>query len=158
MQYSALHMKCRPIISAITLVLAACTPGMSQQQVAFLHELADRPVTCEAGGDCDDKWNRAIEWVNAHSETGIRTINPNLIQTYLIYTGDKTEKYPEFSVVKYKKRDDVFTVTFTSYCDYGIPCNPSAIKRRADFVTFVLGPPAGVTVHGDTATKMIHTP
>jgi hypothetical protein len=133
---------------------------MTPQQDALLHELADRPVTCSAGDDCEEKWNRAIGWVSTHSHTGIKSIDDDLIATNTIDLRQTSPglRYPEFTIVRHRVGRDRYEFDFTSFCDYGVPCDPSALKYRASFVTWVMGPTPGVKVtpDGNSASKVIY--
>lgn len=132
-------------ICMIAFILVGCKASFSPAQIEFLHQLADRPVTCTAGADCKKKWNLAIEWVSKHSQKGIKTINDDLIVTNMVSDGGKPSlKYPEFSVVKYASDKNNYVLDFTTYCDQGFACNPTALQLRADFVAFIMGLPEGV--------------
>jgi len=132
-------------LGIIVCLLSACGPTMTPQQQVFLKELANRLVTCKKGDDCKEKWGRAVQWVSKHSGTGIREVNDNLITTNMVSDGSRPPfKYPEFTVLRYAK-GKYLTIDFDSYCDHGFACNPTALQLRADFVTFVMGPPGGVT-------------
>ena len=134
----------------ITCLLFACAKPVDDRQQQAMEQLASRSVTCHAGIDCETKWNRAIEWVTKHSERGIRTVNENLIQTYSVAVEHTKPvlRYPEFSVVRYKKSGNTYVFDFKCYCDNGFKCDPSGLKLRASFNTFIMGVPPGVKVQG----------
>src|SRR5579884_2979744 len=84
--------------------LGACVPRQTPQQIAFWHEMADRPVTCVKGADCDEKWERAIKWVEDHATKRIRVIDDRMIQTYSLVSNDHPPvRVPEFTIVRYRE-------------------------------------------------------
>lgn len=141
----------------IALLASCATHHMTQEQTDLLYELADRPITCKTEDDCEAKWNRAIAWVNDHSQTGIISISDKLIRTHVIYNTIFRARLraTEFTVIKYKQGDH-YVMKFDCYCNHKMPCNPSGLQLQASFVTFVMGPPPGVTVHGESASKIVH--
>ncbi len=145
------------ILIAFLLLLAACAPAMTGEQQVFLRELADRPVTCSSAQDCDDKWNRAVQWVSEHSDKKIRTVSDTLIATNMVYAGGQRPvlQSPEFTVVKYAQGKHRYVMDFDSYCNHGFDCNPSGLTLKASFVTFVMGPPPGVQCASDACTRKI---
>jgi hypothetical protein len=137
------------ITLSLLFVVASCHTGPGPQQQKLLEVMAYREVTCEHGADCKRKWNRAIEWVNEHSETGIKAVSDNLIATNLESSGTRPPfKFPEFSVVRYMQDEDTDVIKFGSYCEHGFTCTPTALQLRAEFVNYIIGLPRGVKKTG----------
>jgi len=153
------------VVAVLALMQSACSPMKPMQTAAdqyvwppketLLHEIADREIICMVGEDCDLKWGRATRWVDRHNTQGIRTLNDHLIQTHLVASADGAIRVPEYTVIRYKKSKGIDIISFRSYCERGFACEPSSLKRRADFVGTVMGPPAGVTYDGHTYVKIV---
>ena len=134
--------------------LAACAPQIPPDQQAFLHELADRPITCAPGADCAKKWARAIEWVKENPATFVFLGEENFAITKLTKTtiqtnqarivAERQQTYPGYRVTKYPREDGTYGMDFHTVCEQ-IRCKPSALELKASFVTFVMGLPEGVT-------------
>jgi len=128
------------LCSVAVLLLSGCAPKISPEQQAILQQTANRPVTCVAGKDCDEKWNRAIEWVNTNSQLKIKTISEHLIQTTGIRIDRGHTAYPAFTIVKYAKGKNTYIIDYSSACDTITECKPSGLELRASFVYFIMGP------------------
>jgi len=158
------------LCSAAILSLVACKSAITPEQHAVLVKEAAQPITCKAGKDCDQKWNRAIGWLSLHSHTKIKTLtDTNIVTNLVVASADNTQpvlKTPEFKVVKTlqkaprkgkaqdkkkmgskKKAGGVYSIMMTSYCEKGFACDPSALELKASFSTFVMGPIPGVSSH-----------
>jgi hypothetical protein len=138
------------IISCLSLLLLCACGAQTSQRQALLEEAALRPIRCEAGADCESKWNRAREWVTRHSKTGVMIATDKLIEANMMSSGDTTPvlKYPEFSVIKSRYENTIYDIKFRSYCDEGFQCSPSGLELRASFAGFVMQPLPFKTMKG----------
>jgi len=129
------------------LLLVGVVSSCSKQELtitpfekAALEQQASRPVTCVAGDDCNEKWNRAIQWVNANSAQKIKTISDNIIQTHDVMPLEERVSYPAFTIIKYADGKNRYVIEYSSACDEFIKCDtPSALELKASFVYFVMG-------------------
>lgn len=131
------------IVFASMLTLAACSNDtrLIPFERAALEQQAKRPVTCKAGKDCEEKWNRAIQWVSQNSAKKIKTLSERMIQTYGVRLDKSRISYPAFTIIKYSTGNGDYTVDYSSACDDVIDCRPSGLELKAAFVYFVMGPP-----------------
>lgn len=110
-------------------------------QAAYLKKEAALPVTCVEGKDCKEKWNRALVWVTAHTETRLKTVTPDLIQTHdVVYAEIKPSyKVPEFTVVRYEIGGGVYRFEFSTACDDEYGCGTPGYVFHAEFHDYVMG-------------------
>ncbi len=139
--------------------LAGCTPIKKTAPA----EAADRAVTCEAGADCEEKWHRAGEWVDANSAYEVKVQSGSLIET----TGPLgLDDHLAFTVTRkpgFKKPDappaaaaplpdphappapapvpakDMYDIALFTRCNNWFGCVPSQHEAKALFAEFVMG-------------------
>jgi hypothetical protein len=134
--------------------MSACTPvkNATPEQMAMLHRIADRQVTCNDTEDCKKKMARAIEWIKAHNKIElsyygyqsyeITKISPSIIRTRGLYFKEEGS-FPAFRILRYRREDGRYNIDFTTMCDT-MTCTPSGLGLRASFVNTLIGPPPGV--------------
>lgn len=111
------------------------------EQDAALRKQAATPVTCIPGKDCQEKWQRATEWVVTNSEYGMKKITPDVIQSGdAVFNEDKPViREPQYTVVKYTNSAHQVVIDFKTVCDDHYLCSSLGYMYRANFVTFVMG-------------------
>ncbi len=136
MQYAVMFLLATTVVS-----LAACTKAnISPAQEVAWKKTAAQPITCQEGSDCEEKWNRAIAWVNYFSEEGIRTVTPNLIRTNATVFGVlKKDQYKvtEYTIVRYKRDPHTYVIDFHSACER-FSCGLPGYAYRAHFTNYLL--------------------
>lgn len=143
------------LICALLLALmSACTPvkNATPEQIAMLHRIADRQITCDEGEDCKKKMARAVEWVKKHNEIGhsyygyqtyeITKASSSTIQTRGVHFKE-AGNFPAFRILRYRREDGRYNIDFSTMCDT-MTCTPSGLGLRASFVNTLIGPPPGV--------------
>jgi hypothetical protein len=92
-------------------------------------------ITCQAGRDCDLKWQKAYKWVIESSGLKLHTKTDGLI---------KTEESPKVSrtlVVTITKnptsQSGTYEIYFIGGCSSALSCIPSVTESRASFANFV---------------------
>jgi hypothetical protein len=135
---------------AAALLLCSCTPptgypGSKTSQVAeppvqrerfaYLTRTADVAVTCTAGADCAEKWDRALQWVAKHSVYSIKTHTESEIATNgpIDPTTDSA-----FTVTKSAQDGNSSVINFSSSCGQAPACVPTTLENKAAFNSFVL--------------------
>jgi hypothetical protein len=106
---------------------------------------AARSITCAAGPDCEDKWQKAVLWVLKN------TSYPIELQTALTVQTEKPEPRdpkPSFSVKRIPGRDGTHEIVLNGECRSMLGCTPSMAEARAKFAEFVLS--AGPAPAADT--------
>ena len=118
------------------LLLTACAPQMTPEQKTAMAVAANRPITCKAGKDCEEKWSRAVQWVKQNSTYKFQTLSDNLIQTYGPFDSDPRSA---FSITKVAEGHNKYTIDFSAACDNWIGCIPSVIELKISFINYVMG-------------------
>lgn len=137
----------------MSVLVAACAPQHrdSAQHQQLYHLVAERPVTCKEGKDCDTKWARAVEWVREHNvayAAGGRKIafSFHKLTRNVIHTGEATLPETQFRIVRYPREDGTFGIDYYSGCDEIEDCYlRSGRLLKMSFVSTLIGLPKGVT-------------
>ena len=84
--------------------------------------------------DCEIKWERAINWIKAHSYWEIRTIRDDLMATRegLGRQNSKTS----YRVMKKILKDGSVVINMNASCS-GISCNPEPERVTKEFYAYI---------------------
>jgi hypothetical protein len=113
-------------------VFAAC----SCSEIAGDLDASPKQISCQAGPDCDLKWERAYTWVVEGAGLKLKTRTDGLIKTVespgdsraLVITITKNPISPS----------GTFEIDFIGKCSSILSCIPPVEESRAKFVDFVL--------------------
>ena len=73
----------------------------------------DRVIVCNAGADCDAKWSRAMDWLQANSSWPVRSQTDTVIVT----EGPEDTAKPAFEVTKVAQDDGSVRISMRAWCD-----------------------------------------
>ena len=121
------------IVAAAALALCGCVTAEQQASVAE----PPKPITCNAGADCNAKWSRADAWIKGHSKYKVETSSESLIQT----SGPgafETDSAPSYKITKVAMGPGEYAIEFAGGCDSIFGCTPTIPAARADFTQAVL--------------------
>jgi len=119
--------------------LAACSSEMSAEQRAILEHSISRPITCKAGNDCKEKWDRTAQWLIDNSTQKIAIRSNSMIQTEPVYVEKYQTSYSAFTLTKRAAGKGNYVIEYSSVCDKQVQCKPSGLALKANFVRFVMG-------------------
>lgn len=123
------------LLSLAALVcLTGCDMMIAPWKISAVRREGKQPVTCMAGQDCKDKWERAAEWVKNTSKY------PITIQTdMLIQTADSASASPDpaFIITKVPAEGNRYTIQFAANCSDIFGCVPPLLKLKAEFVSYM---------------------
>lgn len=137
----------RPIaLVAFVLMLPGCAELARQQALRqALIEEARQPVVCQKGTDCEYRWGRAVQWVNANSHWKIRTATDFMLST----EGPFDTMWPAYTVQKIPQSDGSYWIAMEAGCGNMFACSPDPWDAVLDFRRFVS---AGVSPGSEAAT------
>jgi hypothetical protein len=142
------------LICAAAILLSSCTPPTKYAEVhpgqtpeppvqrerqAYLKQSAQEPVTCSMGADCNEKWARALQWVNMHSQYSVKTSTDSEIMTYgpIEPTTDAA-----FTITKTPQDSNTSNISFSSTCGMAggkpAPCVPTSLELNSEFKDYLL--------------------
>ncbi len=114
----------RRFIIIAVIALAACATTTATNQ----------PITCTAGSDCDEKWSRAMQWLEQNTSSKVTATD-----TQLSVAESVDDVKPAFEVTKATTdAGKTFTITMRAWCAMG-NCDEIVVPLRADFYDYVLG-------------------
>lgn len=119
-------------IILIAVMLKACAT-MTPLQQAYLSQLANTPIYCQGGEDCEVKWGRAILWITQNAYWKIRVQTDNLITT----EGPLDAVYAAYQVQKIPLGSNEYQIVMSLGCGNPFGCVPSLLELKASFVQFV---------------------
>ncbi|HKT95566.1 MAG TPA: hypothetical protein VJS30_03385 [Paraburkholderia sp.] len=112
--------------------LAACAPrGQVNPDVM---QIATAPLTCSDKPQCDIWWQRAQDWVRAHSKYEVQTVTDTLIQTTGPGGGRRALAY---EITQARNSDGTTTIGFAAHCDSSLGCKPDPWAAGAAFKQYV---------------------
>lgn len=113
-------------LSLIAVTLSGCT-------VATTAGGADRVITCTTGSDCDEKWSRAMQWLQQNSSSKV-TATPTQLTTEASLDAAK----PTFEVTKVAEDDSQqsYRITMRAWCAAG-DCPDLVARLRTSFNDYV---------------------
>jgi hypothetical protein len=96
------------------------------------------PIRCQAGTDCNLKWERAYKWVVESSGLKLKTKTDDLIKTV------EPPKESRTLVVTISKnptsQSGIYEIDFIGGCASALSCIPSVAESRTSFANFVSAP------------------
>ena len=91
-------------------------------------------IRCQAGPDCNLKWERAYKWVVENSGLKLKTKTDGLIKT----EADKEERTLVVTITKNATpQSGTYEIDFIGKCASILSCVPSAAESRTRFANFV---------------------
>lgn len=116
-------------------LFGACSCAGSVTGGLGVNSSKPRPVTCQAGTDCDLKWKRAYTWVVERSglklktktDGMIKTVDPQGVTRTLVVTITKNPATPL----------GTYEIDFIGGCSSGLSCVPPVEETRTSFANFV---------------------
>lgn len=128
---------------AAALLLTGCETMTPQQREQLIAE-GNREITCTAGADCEAKWARVTQWIQANSHWKFRNVTETLIST----EGPFDTTYAAFEVTKVPFGDGTtYRLLLRGGCGNIFGCVPSIPQLRASFTQFVLGDSRSATAN-----------
>jgi hypothetical protein len=122
------------LITGVLFSACGCSEGTHDLDVNL--SKSDQ-IRCQAGPDCESKWERAYKWVLESSGLKLGTKTDGLI---------KTEEPPGASrtlVIIVSKNPtshpSIYEINFIGKCSSILSCIPSVAESRTRFANFVLG-------------------
>ena len=91
-------------------------------------------IKCQAGPDCDLRWERAYKWVVENSGLKLKTKTDGLIKTET----DGEERTLIVTITKSATpQSGIYEIDFLGKCPSILSCVPSAVESRTRFANFV---------------------
>jgi hypothetical protein len=91
-------------------------------------------IRCQAGPDCDLKWERAYQWVVENSGLKLKTKTDGLIKT----EADGEDRTLVVTITKNPTpQPGTYEIDFIGKCPSLLSCVPSAAESRTRFANFV---------------------
>jgi len=91
-------------------------------------------IRCQAGPDCDLKWERAYKWVVENSGLKLKTKTDGLIKT----EADGENRTLVVTITKNPTpQSSTYEIDFIGKCSSSLSCVPSAAESRTSFANFV---------------------
>jgi hypothetical protein len=91
-------------------------------------------IRCQAGPDCDLKWERAYKWVVENSGLKLKTKTDGLIKT----EADGADRTLVVTITKNPiPQSGTYETDFIGKCPSLLSCVPSAAESRTRFANFV---------------------
>lgn len=95
----------------------------------------DRVIVCNAGADCDTKWSRSMDWLQANSSWKVRTQTDTMVTT----EGPEDTAKPAFEVTKVDRNDGTYTISMRAWCEKA-NCDALVKRLHQSFNDAVLAP------------------
>ena len=93
-------------------------------------------ISCQAGPDCDLKWERAYKWVVENSGFKLKSKSDGLIKTEDNGNGD--DRTLVVTITKNPtSQSGTYEIDFIGKCPSSLSCVPSAAESRTSFANFV---------------------
>ena len=122
----------RILLTLLCALAAGCaTRGQVNPDVM---QIATAPLTCANADECATWWQRAQQWVRAHSTYEVETATDTLIQTSGPGGGKRALAY---QITKTQNSDGTATIGFAAHCDSSLGCKPDPWDAGAAFKQFV---------------------
>jgi hypothetical protein len=91
-------------------------------------------IKCQAGPDCDLKWDRAYKWVAESSGLKLKTRTDGLIKT----ESPKDDRTLVVTITKNPtSQSGTYEIDFIGGCSSWLSCVPSVAESRTSFANFV---------------------
>jgi hypothetical protein len=110
-----------------------CLVGIGLGGCATRDANANRVIACTTGSDCDDKWSRAMQWLQQNSSSKV-----TVTDTQLTTAESLDAAKPAFEVTKVAQPDgQSYQITMRAWCAAG-NCDDLAARLRTSFNDYVL--------------------
>ncbi|PLZ02019.1 hypothetical protein CY652_13415 [Burkholderia sp. WAC0059] len=126
-------LKRRTLLALLGLLAAAGCSTRGQVDPGIM-QIATAPLTCSGKTECDQWWQRSLDWVQDHSTYQVQTATDTLIQTSGPGGGQRALAY---EITKTDNGDGTSTIGFSAHCDSSLGCRPNPWQAGADFKQFV---------------------
>jgi hypothetical protein len=123
-------------VTCLLMLVSACDMVVMPWNRTSLKEGATRPLSCEAGADCDKKWSRAFVWVRNRSPLLIAVHTDSQIKTA---GAPFASPDPTITVTKTLMQDDIYAIDFSADCVNSLGCAPPVIELKNSFIDYVGG-------------------
>jgi hypothetical protein len=128
------------LVLLVALFLSSCA-SIPPEQKAAMQALANRPVVCKKGVDCDEKWSKATQWVKQNCSYKFQTVSDNVIQTMGPLPNDPS---PAFTITKVSSGNGLYAFDFDGGCDNMFGCIPSVLQSKISFINYIMGPATAI--------------
>lgn len=91
-------------------------------------------VTCTNDADCNNKWQRAEQWVRTHSHWPLKTVTETLIETEKQRFRGRSRLYYQ---ITREARGGQAVIRFEAGCLPSVHCAPDPAEAREAFIRFV---------------------
>lgn len=118
-------------ICAISL-LSNCS-STSAQRAQWTRDAAG-PLSCSKGADCEEKWERALNWVRENADAPIQHADDTIITTAI----PSYSPSAVVSVTKNKETSETYSINFRAGCSSIFGCEPSILELKASFANYVM--------------------
>jgi hypothetical protein len=123
-------MRYLPLVLIAVVLFGAC----SCSEVAGVNLSRPEQIRCQAGPDCDLKWERAYKWVVENSDLKLKTKTDGLIKT----EADRENRTLVVTITKNPTlQSGTYEIDFIGNCPSLLSCVPSAAESRTRFANFV---------------------
>ena len=113
-------------LTLITLALTACATTTGPN--------TDQPIACMAGSDCDEKWSRAMQWLEKNTSSKVTATDSQLSAVESVENAK-----PAFEVTKATPDDGKsYTITMRAWCA-AENCDDLVGRLNTSFYDYVLG-------------------
>jgi hypothetical protein len=120
------------MVMCLIFLLSACATSLKQQ--AQWKQDAAQPLTCSKGSDCEEKWDRALIWVQNNSGSKVDTANESIINVHI----PQSSSSAIFTITKTEANPGTYTINFRAGCSSMLGCTPSILELRASFANYVM--------------------
>ena len=123
------------LIAGVLFGACSCSEGAHDLGVNLTKP--DYQIRCQAGPDCDSKWERAYRWVLDSSGLKLKTKTDGLIQT----VGPPEVDNRTLVVIITKNptlQSSIYEIDFIGKCSSLLSCVPPAEETHTKFANFVL--------------------
>ena len=122
-------------IFLLVLAATACDMMTPPWKRTSLEKTVQRPVTCVAGADCEQKWARALQWLQDNSDLAITTQSDTVLQTA---ESPPHSPLASFMITKLLAGGDKYEIHYTAQCSNLFGCTPPLLRLKAGFIRFVM--------------------
>jgi len=117
-------------IAVALFILVGC--AAPARQAAVPEPSVEFPV-CGGTADCEVKWGRAIQWINANSHWRIRLMNESMIETF----GSGSSTYLSYRVTRIPLGEQKYRIEVHAGCRNLFGCNPHPAQGVYELTRFI---------------------
>jgi hypothetical protein len=119
---------------ALKIAAAALLAGCATQPSYYSVPTAAAP-TCQGKEDCELRWTRAVQWINANSRLSIRMMNDTVIETHAGF-GDASA-LTGFRVTRVPLGDGKYQLQIDAACANVFICVPPPNDAALRLMTYI---------------------